>query len=255
MQLKAHESRSRGGRRPALAALTVLTISFVGAVTYGAASAAGPASSPSSGSAARTALGVTAASEPGDTIPVDTTDGTGSEASPTPPTGLGDDPDLDALAESCFEGELLDCDHLFLQAPTGSPYEDYGDTCGGRQPAGTEEWCALAGHTFEPQPPDGLGDDATLNTLAERCYEGDLQACDDLYSQSDSSSPYHVYGDTCAGRQPENTGHYCTDLAPIATTPVSSEPASTAEPTTPETAPPSTAPARRPATGRPRRRR
>ena len=54
-----------------------------------------------------------------------------------PPEDLGDDPDLDALAQSCFEGDLVACDHLFLQSPVDSDYEAYGDTCGGRQEAGT----------------------------------------------------------------------------------------------------------------------
>ena len=57
--------------------------------------------------------------------------------SPSPPDDLGDDPQLDELATACFEGDLLACDHLYLQSPVDSDYEEYGDTCGGRQSAGT----------------------------------------------------------------------------------------------------------------------
>ena len=60
-----------------------------------------------------------------------------------PPDDLGDDPDLDALAQSCFDGDLVACDHLFLRAPVDSDYENYGDTCAGRQAAGTGLFCAL----------------------------------------------------------------------------------------------------------------
>ena len=136
-----------------------------------------------------------------------------------PPEDLGDDPDLDALAQSCFEGDLVACDHLFLQSPVDSDYEAYGDTCGGRQEPGTGGYCGLetdAGPTEppsgEPVPPEGLGTDPALDALAQSCYAGDMEACDDLYGSAESGSAYHVYGDTCGGRQPENTGRFCTAL-------------------------------------------
>jgi len=58
--------------------------------------------------------------------------------------------------------------------------------------------------------PTGLGDDPTFNQLAQQCYDGDMQACDDLYIQSEVDSPYEAYGDTCAGRQPLGTDVFCT---------------------------------------------
>ena len=64
----------------------------------------------------------------------------------------------------------------------------------------------------EPVPPDGLGSDPELDALAELCYAGDMEVCDELYASADSGSDYQVYGDTCAGRQPPNTGSYCTAL-------------------------------------------
>lgn len=44
--------------------------------------------------------------------------------------------DCDALlykiAVACSDGDLGSCDDLFLVSAYGSPYEDYGATCGGR---------------------------------------------------------------------------------------------------------------------------
>jgi len=45
---------------------------------------------------------------------------------------LGEDPVLNELAQSCFDGEMSACDDLFLPSPAGSDYERYGNTCGGR---------------------------------------------------------------------------------------------------------------------------
>ncbi len=132
-----------------------------------------------------------------------------------PPDDLGGDPALDSLAQSCFDGDLVACDHLFLQSPVDSPYEEYGDTCAGRQAAGTGRLCGLAtaeAPSGAPTPPEGLGSDPALDALAQSCYVGDMDACDELYGSADSGSAYQIYGDTCAGRQPENTGSYCTAL-------------------------------------------
>jgi hypothetical protein len=168
----------------------------------------------------------------------------GDEA--VPPDGLGDDPDLDALAQACFEGELAACDHLYLQSPVGSDYEAYGDTCGGRQEAGTGQWCGLSAAaeptvptSGEPVPPDGLGTDPALDALAQSCYAGDMAACDELYGSAEDGSEYQRYGDTCAGRQPENTGRYCTSLQDVVpgtgVTPSTTLPAPTTLPGAPTT--------------------
>ena len=37
---------------------------------------------------------------------------------------------------------MNDCDELYLQAPAGSAYQQYGDTCADRQPVGTKTYCA-----------------------------------------------------------------------------------------------------------------
>ena len=64
------------------------------------------------------------------------------------------------------------------------------------------------------EEPDGLGDDAGFDALAEDCFDGDMQACDDLYNRAEDDSAYRRYGDTCAGRQPEGTRQFCTATFP-----------------------------------------
>ena len=66
------------------------------------------------------------------------------------PTGLGDDPALDALAQACFDGDMQACDDLFDTAPIGSPYMSYGDTCAGRQAPGTLNYCRVTFPTAVP---------------------------------------------------------------------------------------------------------
>jgi len=185
----------------------------------------------------------------------------GSSGTLVPPDGLGDDGALDALAEQCYSGELRSCDLLFLSSPVGSDYEAYGDTCAGRQEAGTGRYCALGrepgdvpgGTTIPgtlPPPttaptsstpggtgtlppatlePTGLGDDPALDALAESCYEGDMAGCDELWRQSPSGSDYEHFADTCAGRQPAQSGSWCATTFPGASSEVttSSAPPST----------------------------
>jgi hypothetical protein len=64
------------------------------------------------------------------------------------------------------------------------------------------------------QPPTGLGSDPVMNRLASRCYEGNMQACDDLFANSATNSLYEAYGDTCAGRQAWGRDVYCTTMFP-----------------------------------------
>jgi len=64
------------------------------------------------------------------------------------------------------------------------------------------------------QEPDGLGDDSELDALAQDCYDGDMQACDDLYEEAPAGSEYRTFGDTCAGRQPALTQRFCINTFP-----------------------------------------
>jgi hypothetical protein len=161
------------------------------------------------------------------------------------PTGLGTDVALDALAQSCYDGDMAACDELWRESEVGSAYRNFGDTCAGRQQPNTQRWCedafssdvattvpgSIAPETETTEPPattpettgtttaadippatedpTGLGDDVVLNGLAEACHDGDMQACDDLFEQAPIGSPYMTYGDTCAGRQEAGTFNFC----------------------------------------------
>lgn len=60
--------------------------------------------------------------------------------------------------------------------------------------------------------PDALGADGQLDDLAASCYGGAMQACDDLYGQAPAGSAYEAYGDSCAGRQPQGSQQFCTNV-------------------------------------------
>lgn len=57
------------------------------------------------------------------------------------PCTYGDDPALDVLWDDCDAGSGAACDALFFDSPSGSEYEHFGDTCGGR---GQQESCEAA---------------------------------------------------------------------------------------------------------------
>lgn len=60
--------------------------------------------------------------------------------------------------------------------------------------------------------PTGLGSDPELDAEARSCHDGAMQACDDLFDQSDPMSRYEQYGMTCGGRVKPFDVDYCTDL-------------------------------------------
>jgi len=131
------------------------------------------------------------------------------------PTGLGDEPELDRLAQLCYDGGLIACDELYAVSSAGSAYETYGDTCAGRQAAATNEFCsAMAGFPSPTQSPSDLDtSDTNILVLAARCWSGNMQACDDLSAQAPAGSPEQSFGRTCAGRQ-DDSGTPCTQALP-----------------------------------------
>ncbi|MGY1619483.1 hypothetical protein ACI797_22300 [Geodermatophilus sp. SYSU D00691] len=135
---------------------------------------------------------------------------------PAAPTGLGDDPYLDERAQACHDGTMHACDELYARSPSGSAYEQYGLTCGGRVKAYEVYACSDLGgtavSTSPPSSPAGLGDDPGLDGYAQRCHDGLLDACDDLYQLSDPMSDYERYGITCGGRVAPYAVPYCTQL-------------------------------------------
>jgi len=53
-----------------------------------------------------------------------------------------------------------------------------------------------------PEPTPVPGDDSALPSLAQRCFDGDMGACDELFRLSPVGSEYESYGNTCGGRVP-----------------------------------------------------
>ena len=61
------------------------------------------------------------------------------ESSSSSASAPGGDSYLDRLWRECDAGDFQSCDDLFSESPSGSDYEDFGDTCGNRnEPSG---WC------------------------------------------------------------------------------------------------------------------
>jgi hypothetical protein len=60
--------------------------------------------------------------------------------------------------------------------------------------------------------PGELGPDPVLDAYADGCFEGDLQACDDLLYESPPMSDYEEYAGTCGGRVKQFAVMSCTEL-------------------------------------------
>jgi len=109
-----------------------------------------------------------------------------SDAAASP--GYGDDPYLDGLWKACAEGNMTACDALYLEAPTGSGYEEFGYTCA--MTTDGSQWCAEAAPATE----------ATLGALYEECDAEDWGACDRLFIESPAGSDFEQFGATCGNR-------------------------------------------------------
>ena len=71
---------------------------------------------------------------------------------------------------------------------------------------------AVAVTTAPPSDPTGLGEDPGLDGYAQRCHDGLMSACDDLYQLSEPMSRYEQYAVTCGGRVRAASVAICTDL-------------------------------------------
>lgn len=141
----------------------------------------------------------------------------GDGASPDTPVGTGDgygdDPTLDQLWDGCEDGDLQACDELYVASPIGSSYEDFGATCGRREPEPKPGRCWS---DVDPSPanPDAdtpmtYGDDPVLDRLWDDCEGGDRAACDGLFFAAPAGSDYEAFGDTCGGTR-DPGGGLCT---------------------------------------------
>lgn len=63
-----------------------------------------------------------------------------------------------------------------------------------------------------PVVPGDLGPDPVLDAYAQSCFDGALQACDDLFFYASPMSAYEEYGGTCGGRVEMRAVYACTEL-------------------------------------------
>ena len=57
-----------------------------------------------------------------------------------------------------------------------------------------------------------IGDDEGLDPYAQRCHDGELEACDELYTLAEPGSDYQYYGLTCGGRVQPRDVQWCQIL-------------------------------------------
>ena len=110
----------------------------------------------------------------------------------------GDDPYLDSLYDQCANGDDEACDDLFWTSPyafAGSEYVDFALTCGGRD-------CQIPISEMGSRNywPMRYGDNADLDNLYNQCANGDDQACNDLFLQSNETSEYSFFAALCGFR-------------------------------------------------------
>jgi RNA polymerase subunit RPABC4/transcription elongation factor Spt4 len=112
------------------------------------------------------------------------------------PQSYGEDPEgLDVLWSRCQAADMAACDMLFWNSPMGSEYEEFGATCGGRDPTASQYCVYLNGN----QP--------NLAVLQSECASGGFAACDLLYGVSPVGSSYENFALTCGGRnEPDYMG-------------------------------------------------
>jgi hypothetical protein len=145
----------------------------------------------------------------GDTT--DTTAGGGGDLSninvgARQPVPAGIEAEFAGAAEQCFNGDAPVCDNIFNQSPPGSVAEQYGATCGGRVAEGGAGVCAQL-ITAPETPPTDIADQG----LAAACFDGDMNACDDLFNSSAEGSTDELYGALC-GFRVQTTDAFCVDI-------------------------------------------
>ena len=137
-------------------------------------------------------------------------DSGGTNSSTAAPGTYGADPALDELWDKCESGDMQACDALYWQSGIGSEYESFGSTCGGRDPMNRNGGCAsMGGESSDSGAMNSYGDNSELDELWDKCEDGDMAACDDLYWGSTFGSEYEEFAATCGDRDPQATGGRC----------------------------------------------
>ncbi len=122
---------------------------------------------------------------------------------------IGDDPDLDRLAEWCSDGSDLACDLLYENTSEGSEYFTLALGCGDR-PSGSEFYC-VAGMT-DADVNGFIDTDAPgWATVIERCEGGEMLACDFTFATAELASDQERVGETCGGRRAVSNGTLCME--------------------------------------------
>jgi hypothetical protein len=113
-----------------------------------------------------------------------------------------------SLVTAVFVGSAVDIGRGLSEGMVSSMEEAYpmdGEYAWG---GGTSLPPADIGEPLSPVP----GPDPVLTAYMQGCFEGDYQACDDLYFESPPMSAYEEYAATCGGRVKFGAVMYCTDL-------------------------------------------
>ena len=101
---------------------------------------------------------------------------------------------LDALKTACGAEDWDACETLWNEAPMGSEYESYADTCGGRIESGHTCVADLGDGTYPPR--NAYGDDPGLDVLQDACGGGDADACQSLYMHAPTDSEYEAFAES-----------------------------------------------------------
>jgi branched-chain amino acid transport system substrate-binding protein len=111
------------------------------------------------------------------------------------PITYGDNPVLDALWESCLNGDKDICTDLYFAAPYDSDYAELGNCL-------NEIWGEWDTTLGECNDPFTYGDSPVLDALWESCVNRDaattdqyMNACDELFWESPYDSDYATLGD------------------------------------------------------------
>lgn len=100
-------------------------------------------------------------------------------------------------------GELIDG---FIAEPEEPTVDCSGGFDWAEPPADTPE-------SWFDEDIEAYGDDSRLDRLWDRCEDGDLEACDDLWWLSPIGSEYEAFGDTCGERRRPGGG-WCSGSGP-----------------------------------------
>ena len=151
----------------------------------------------------------------------------------------GTESDLDETWDACSNEDGAACFALFEAGEIDGDYQIYGATCGGRsvwpidcgllfdgdrvEPEDNFDFASLLGNDLDDAKPTPLedasvpgpesappGQDKELDLLWEQCGDGNGEACDMLYFESDIDTVYEQFGDSCGGRIVPR-GRLCAD--------------------------------------------